>query len=432
MPDTPVTHLHAMPARKTVLDNGVRILTLDMPHVRSVSMGIWVNIGSRNESDAENGLSHFIEHMIFKGTEKRSAFDIARAFDAIGGYSNAFTSMETTCFHARVMDSHSETMIDILTDIFLNPAFSREDIERERPVILQEIGMVEDTPDEYVHMLAGETFWGGHPLGRSILGSRENIFRFDSQTLRQFFNTAYSPSKTLIAAAGRIDHDRLVDRIGPLFDRPAAEHIRPASPPPPARSRMDIFEKDLEQAHICINASGLPISHDKRYTLSMLNTLLGGNMSSRLFQSIREQRGLAYSVYSFVSSYLDAGMFGVYAGVDSANAPETITLILEELARIKHDPPDMTDMKNAREYTKGSLLLSSESNDNQMVRLAQSEFYFGRATSMDEIFSQIDSVTPEDIQNLACELFQPDQVSLTLLGPAGDRSAIEGAFHPSV
>ncbi|MFZ3044929.1 MAG: pitrilysin family protein [Desulfatirhabdiaceae bacterium] len=418
-------------AKKTVLDNGVRILTRDMPHVRSVSMGIWVNMGSRDESDTENGLSHFIEHMIFKGTEKRSAFDIARAFDAIGGYTNAFTSMENTCFHARVMDSHSETMIDILTDIFLNPAFSPENIERERPVILQEIGMVEDTPDEYVHMLAGETFWGGHPLGRSILGSRENIFRFDSDKLRQFFKTAYTPSRTLIAAAGHIDHDQLVDRIGPLFDRAVSEPTVDNVPPSLVQSRMDIHEKDLEQAHICISARGLAITDEKRYTLSMLNTLLGGNMSSRLFQSIREQRGLAYSVYSFVSSYSDAGMFGVYAGVDSANVSETINLILQELQRIKKEAPDLNDMKNAREFTKGSLLLSSESNDNQMVRLAQGEFYFGRSTSMDEIFSEIDSVTSTDIQNLAQELFQPDHVSLTLLGPVFDRSAIDGAFQVS-
>jgi predicted Zn-dependent peptidase len=396
--------------------------------MHSVSMGIWVNAGARDESDAENGLSHFIEHMIFKGTPTRSAYDIARAFDAIGGYSNAFTSMETTCFHARVMDSHLDIMTDILSDIFLNSLFAQEEIDRERPVILQEIGMVEDTPEEYAHLMAGRTFWGDHPLGRSILGTRENLVRYDTPLLHQFFRSAYTPSRTVVAAAGRIDHNSLVDRIAPRFLKPGADPPLNRPPLPRPGSRIDLHPKNLEQAHVCITAPGLPITDDRRYVLNMLHTMLGGNMSSRLFQTIREQRGLAYSVYSFVSSFSDAGMFGVYAAVDPDNVAESIDLILRELHRIQKETPGTEDLSTAREYLKGNLLLSSESNDSQMVRLAQGEIYFGRYTPIEEIWNAIDAVTAEDIRSLAGDLFQQHQLSLTLLGPEPDSSAVTGFF----
>ena len=323
---------------KTLLSNGVRILSQRMPHVQSVSMGVWVNIGSRDETDAENGLSHFIEHMMFKGTQKRSAFEIAKAFDAIGGYTNAFTSMENTCYHAKVMANHLDTMSEILTDIFLNSLFDDAEIEKERPVIFQEIGMLEDTPDEYVHQLAARSFWGDNPLGRSILGTHDNILQFDSKNIRSFFERLYQPDRIVVTAVGNIAHDRLVDLARPAFEAIRTGNPIPARGIPQGHFNVEIHPKDLEQAHICLNSRGLSTTDPRRYVLSLMNTILGGNMSSRLFQQIREQRGLAYSVYSFVSSFVDTGMSGAYAGVDPVHAFETVELILNTLQSLKDSP----------------------------------------------------------------------------------------------
>jgi predicted Zn-dependent peptidase len=410
---------------KTVLSNGVRILSQKMPHVQSISMGVWVGVGSRDETDAENGLSHFIEHMIFKGTRKRSAYEIAKAFDAIGGYTNAFTSMENTCYHAKVMVNHLETMSEILMDIFLNSLFDEEEIEKERPVIFQEIGMQEDTPDEYVHQLAARAFWGEDPLGRSILGTRENILQFDSNAIRRFFENRYRPDRIVVTAVGHIDHQRLVDVVRPSF-----ETIQPGTPQPDRTAPLGHFHvglhpKDLEQVHICLNARGISTTNPKRYVSSLMNTLLGGNMSSRLFQEIREQRGLAYSVYSFVSAFMDAGMLGAYAGVDPDRTFETVDLMLKTLDSLTDRPVTDEELQHAKEFTKGNLLMASESTENQMVRLAQGEFHFGRYTPLQEILDGIDRVTPADICNFAAETFVRNQMTLTLHGPVADISPFE-------
>ena len=410
---------------KTLLSNGVRILSQRMPHVQSVSMGVWVNIGSRDETDAENGLSHFIEHMMFKGTQKRSAFEIAKAFDAIGGYTNAFTSMENTCYHAKVMANHLETMSEILTDIFLNSLFDDAEIEKERPVIFQEIGMLEDTPDEYVHQLAARSFWGDNPLGRSILGTHDNILQFDSKNIRSFFERLYQPDRIVVTAVGNIEHDRLVDLARPAFEAIQTGNPIPARGIPQGHFNVGIHPKDLEQAHICLNARGLPTTDPRRYVSSLMNTILGGNMSSRLFQQIREQRGLAYSVYSFVSSFVDTGMSGAYAGVDPVHAFETVDLILNTLQSLKDSPVTEDELQHAKEFTKGNLLMASESNENQMARLAQGEFHFGRYTQLKEILDEIDRVTPANIRMLAEEIFQKNQMTLTLHGPVPETSQFE-------
>ena len=410
---------------KTTLSNGVRILSQKMPHVQSVSMGVWVSIGSRDESDAENGLSHFIEHMIFKGTQKRSAFEIAKAFDAIGGYTNAFTSMENTCYHAKVMANHLETMSEILTDIFLNSLFDEVEIEKERPVIFQEIGMMEDTPDEYVHHLAARSFWGEYPLGRSILGTRDNILKFDSKTIRSFFERLYQPDRIMVTAVGDIEHDHLLELARPAFEAVKSGSPIPGRGVPQGHFRVGIHPKDLEQVHICLNAQGLSTTDPRRYVSSLMNTILGGNMSSRLFQQIREQRGLAYSVYSYVSSFVDAGMVGAYAGVDPAQAFETVTLILSTLQGLKDSPVSEEELQHAKEFTKGNLLMASESNENQMARLAQGEFHYGRYTQLQEILDGIDRVTPADIQVLAAEIFVNRKMTLTLHGPVAEASQFE-------
>lgn len=404
--------------KKTTLPNGVRIITSKIPHVRSVSMGVWVNVGARDESPEENGLSHFIEHMIFKGTEKRSAFQIAKEFDAIGGQTNAFTSMETTCYHARVIDSHVDTMVDILADIFLNSTFDPQEVERERPVICQEIGMVEDSPEEYVHVLAGTDFWGDNPLGRSILGSRDTIGGFGTERIRAFFRRFYHPEQIVVSAAGNIDHEHFVDLLGGPFaaiqSSPAHLPVRQASS---GRSALSVHAKPLEQVHLCFSTRGVSLKGEERFALSLLNSLLGGNMSSRLFQEIRERRGLAYSVYSYTASYVDAGMFGVYAAVEPDKAIETARLVAHNLSAVKASPVSSAELRDAKEYAKGCLLLASESTDNQMVRIAQNELIFGRYVPMETVLQRLEAVTPEDILALSNALFQGDQIALTVLGP---------------
>lgn len=388
-----------------------------MPHVRSVSMGVWVDVGARDESDDQSGLSHFIEHMIFKGTSRRSAYQIAKEFDAIGGHTNAFTSMENTCYHARVMDSHLETMVDILSDIFLNSIFHPEEVERERPVILQEVGMVEDTPEEYLHVLAGRNYWGEHPLGRSILGSRENILGFSAQTIKAFFRRFYHPERIVVAVAGNVAHDRIVDLVGPTFATIHNGQPLPERTTPQVHPRNKTHKRRLEQVHVCLTAPGIAVTDPRRFAFSLLNTILGGNMSSRLFQEIREKRGLAYSVYSFMMSHVDSGMFGVYAGVGAENVAQTIDLIRQDLERLLSAPVSAEELRDAKEYTKGNLLLSDEGVDNQMVRIAQNEIHFGRYIPLEDVVQKIDAVKAEEIQSLARDLFQPEQSAWTLLGP---------------
>ncbi len=417
------------PVDKTVLNNGIRILTKKMLHTRSVSMGVWVNVGARDETLDESGLSHFIEHMIFKGTRKRTAFQIAKEFDAIGGHTNAFTTMENTCYHAKVMDTHTETMVDILSDIFLNSIFDSQEIERERPVILQEIGMVEDSPDEYVHVLSSRNFWGDNPLGRSILGNPENIIRFNSNTIKSFFQRLYQPNRIIISVAGNIDHRRIIDLIGPTFESIQSGNSFPNRIAPEGRTLVDVNYRKLEQVHICLSTKGLSIGDPRRYAFSLLNTILGGNMSSRLFQEIREKRGLAYAVYSFISSHVDTGMFGVYLGVDPKRAHETTELILSEIRKLKNEKVDSPELKGAKEYTKGSLMIAAESNDNQMVRTAQNEIHFGRDIALQEVLDNIERVTREEILHLANDIFQKEQMVLTMLGPLNKKKVFEELLY---
>jgi predicted Zn-dependent peptidase len=419
-------------ASKTELNNGVKIITKQMPYVRSVTMGIWVNAGSRDETLAENGLSHLIEHLIFKGTEKRTAFQIAKEFDDIGGQTNAFTTMENTCFHAKVMDSHLETMVEVMSDIFLNSLFDETEVIKERPVILQEIGMVEDSPDEYIHVLSGKHFWGDHPLGRSILGTRENILRFDAETIRLFFQRLYQPDRIIISASGNVDHQKFVDLIGPAFESIRKADEFPERKTPTGNTNVNLHARKLEQTHICIGVNGLSTGHPLRYGFSLMSTLLGGNMSSRLFQDIREKRGLAYTVYSFVSTHVDSGMFGAYAAVDPARAVETARLLVNHMHRLKEHRVHESELRGAKEYIKGNLLLSSESSENQMVRLAQNEMHFQRQVPLQEVVEKIDAVTPDDIQDIADSLFSNSKTSLTVLGRIKDKTVYENILNPLI
>lgn len=413
-------------ANKTTLANGVRILTAHMPYVHSVSMGVWVTMGARDESARESGLSHFLEHMLFKGTRKRSAHQIAKAFDAIGGHSNAFTSHENTCYYAKVIDSHLDRMVDILADIVLNSIFDPQEVENERPVILQEIGMVDDLPEDYLHQTAVSRFWPNHPLGRPILGPRENVAAFDAAAIEHFFRRVYQAQRVVIAAAGNLEHHRFVDQVAPFFEQiPGNGKPQPLRRPPQPAFGVDLISRPQEQTHLCLITPGVSSADPRRYSFSLLNTIFGGNMSSRLAHEVREKRGLAYSIYSFASPYHDTGLFGVYAGVDSENACKTVDLILQAMDDLKKTPIDEEELQQAKEFTKGNLLLASENNDNQMVRLAHNEMLFGRHIGTNEVLAAIDAVSAAQLSSLAASLMDRSRMRLTVLGPVADDAALQ-------
>ncbi|MBW2622055.1 MAG: insulinase family protein [Deltaproteobacteria bacterium] len=412
--------------KKTIFDNGLCVVTESIPHVKSVSLGIWVNIGSRDEKDSEAGLSHFLEHMLFKGTSTRSALDIAKEFDQVGGMANAFTSKENTCFHARVMSGHLARLTDLLADIFLNSTLASEDIDRERQVILQEISMVEDTPDENVHVLFNQNFWSGDPLGRSVLGMVETVGGFEREDLTQYLKRFYLPSKIVIAAAGDLEHDSFLDLIRPFFEALPSTEDGLVRIPPEVREATCITHKNLEQVHLCLGTPFTTTVDEKRYAGAVLNTLLGGNMSSRLFQEVRENRGLAYSIYSFISNYADAGLLGIYAGVSPEQATEAIELIVAELKKIKRGEVSESEIRSAQEYLKGGIVLSLDNIDNLMIHLAKNEITFGERITYESILTAIDKVTLEQIVELVNIYFGEDSLSLTALGPWRGEEVPEG------
>ncbi len=403
--------------RKTVLDNGIRVITEQIPYLRSVSIGIWVATGSRDEHPRENGISHFIEHLLFKGTEKRTAFDIAKEIDSVGGTLNAFTGREYTCFYAKVIDKNLPLAIDLLSDIFLHSLMDLKDVEKERMVILQEIKMVEDTPDDYIHDLFNRVYWGEHPLGFPIYGTSELVQSFHRDQLYQFFRHNYPPDRIIICAAGNLVHHEVVDLIDATFGQILKSgNPRTRSKPDPI-STTNIRKRDLEQVHFCLGTRGLQYDHSLRYTSYVLNTVLGGGMSSRLFQEIRENRGLAYSVYSYLPTYIDAGLVVVYAGTNESSFQEVIELILKEFDRLKKEPLKNGELETAKEQLKGNLLLSLESSDNLMTRLAKNEIYFQTHLPVEMILKGISEVKEETVQQLANDIFDQRFFCLTVLGP---------------
>ncbi len=394
----------------------MRVVTEWIPHLHSVSMGIWLNLGSRDEQDNESGLTHFIEHMLFKGTEKRSAREIAKELDAVGGMSNAFTSKENTCFHAKVLDTHLPLVVDILSDIFLHSVFAHAEVEREREVILQEINMVEDTPDEYVHILFSQSFWDGNPLARPIFGNVQTVLSFSREMILGYLERGYQPDRIVLSAAGNVNHQEFLKLVGPAF-RNIERHSHALNRKPPSiSSRVDLYPRDLEQIHLCLGARGTSLVEEERYCCTILNVILGGSMSSRLFQEVRERRGLAYSIYSFLSSHTDAGMVGIYGAVRPDNIKKTLELIRHELRRFKREPIGDTELRAAKEHIKGGIYLAAENTDNRMSRLAKNEIIFGRFVPYEEIEAGLEQVTVEDVQALAQQIFRPEAMSLVLLG----------------
>lgn len=404
---------------KTVLPNGIRIITEALPHSKVVSVGVWIDVGSRDEHDLNSGSAHFVEHMLFKGTGKRSAQEIAREFDVLGGSANAFTTRENTCLHATVMDSNLPVLVDLFTDLLADSLFSDEEIERERQVILQEIHMVEDMPDDHIHDLFAALLWGMHPLGKTILGSHEIVAAMDSRKLRDYVQKYYSTGKIVVAAAGNLAHDAFVSLWQKAFDKfsqtsdPALDRNAPLHLP----SSHRIYAKPLEQAHILLGAYGLSVVDADRFGYLLLNVLLGGNMSSRLFQEIREKRGLAYSIYSYISSYCDSGYLAIYLGVDRESVAESLALIANEISLLQSIPVSGTELANAKDFVKSSMFLSMENMEAIMTRIARNELSFGKYISLAEVIDAIDHVTGDDILRLSRKVFGRQELTVAGLGP---------------
>jgi predicted Zn-dependent peptidase len=403
--------------RKTTLPSGVRVITESMPHVRSASLGIWADVGSSAERPEQRGVSHLIEHMLFKGTERRTARAIAETMDAVGGNLNAFTDKETTCYYAKVIDHHVPLAVDVLADMFLNSVFDPAELAKEQKVVLEEIRMYDDSPDEMIHDLFVSTMWSGSNLGEPTIGYAETVAALSRDDLKAHLHDRYAPNTVVVAAAGHVDHDEIVE----LFEHAFTSFSGFAAPPVPERPRPNpatrVKKKDTEQAYVVLGTRGLASRDERRYVGSVLDTILGGGMSSRLFQEVRERRGLAYSVYSFQQGYRDAGLFGVSAGTAPSSVQECVDVIVDELLKMAAEGPTPDEMALAREHIKGSLTLSLESSSSRMLRLGRSEFNLGRQMSIEEIEASVDAVTRDAVVELASELFVPENLGLCVLGP---------------
>jgi len=413
------------------LDNGVRIISECMSGVPSVTVGIWVENGSRYELSEQAGISHYLEHLFFKGTAQRTAAQIAEAVDAVGGVLNAFTGKEYTCYYAKVLAEHLPIAEEILADIFLHSRFDPEEIERERSVVVQEILQVEDTPDDYVHELFNLQFWPAHPLSYPVCGRVDTVQRFQRQDFLDFIEARYLPDRLIVTAAGNLDHDRLVEwaarRFGSLQGR--AEVID-GTPPIASRSVFHC-DKALEQVHLCIGTPGVAQAAAERYAAYLLNTALGGGMSSRLFQEVREKRGRAYAVYSFLSSYLDAGYLGIYIGTSAEWVEEVVAIVLRELATLKREGLRAGELARVKNQLKGNLLLGLETSDNRMSRIAKNEIYFGADISPAQVAARIDATTNDEIVQLARQLLRTEVMAVTMLGDLKGRTLGDGLLNPA-
>ncbi len=416
--------------QKTVLPNGIRIVTEEIPYVRSVSVGVWIDVGSRDERESSNGISHFLEHMVFKGTRRFTAQGIARSLESVGGYLNAFTTKEQTCFYARTLDSYLAKAIDVLSDLVLHPVFEPKEMEKEKRVILEELKNIEDDPDDLIHDYLDKSVYERHPLGYPIIGKAENISNFTKTDLLRYTEAHYTPDRLVIAAAGNLTHDTVVRLIERSFRsrRRAVRSPKRLRGPKSMTSRKEVFERAVTQAHICMGTLGCGAKSRQRYPLLVLNSLLGEGMSSRLFQNIREKYGFAYNVYSFANFMSDTGNFGMYIGTDEHNIDTSIGLIHRELAKLRRQPVGPGEIKRAKAQLKGSMMLGLESMSNRMMRLGSGEILYGDFLSLDTILKGIDDVRQEDVSSLAGTLLDPQNFSTVIFKP-GKKAA---APYPAV
>ena len=408
--------------RKTVLDNGIRVVSETIPHVRSVSIGVWADVGSRDESHASNGISHFLEHMVFKGTKKRSVRDIAQSVESVGGYLNAFTTKEQTCFYARVLDANVGKAMDVLSDIVLNATFRQKELEKEKLVVIEELRNAEDDPEDIIHDYFEKAIFPSHSLGYPIIGTEDNLRRFRRGDLRSHLTEHYVPPRMVIAGAGHITHEQLVKLVERYFSRtPANGRNHRKRVPGPTRGEKGStveYARPISQAHVCLGTLGYSIRHRDRYPLLLLNALLGEGMSSRLYQTVREKHGLAYSVYSFVNMLSDTGVFGAYVGTDRKNVEHAIDLVRNEFSRLRTKPVSRAELDRTKSQIKGTMMLGLENMSGRMIRLGSGELYFESYITLDSILKRIDEVTPDAIQRVANDLFVDNSFTTVVIRPS--------------
>ena len=405
--------------KKTLLPNGVRIITEEIEHVRSAAIGLWVGAGSRDEREGFEGISHFIEHMFFKGTEHRSARALAESLEAVGGQLNAFTTKEYTCYYAKILDEDLDLAIDVLSDMFFSSLFDEKEIEKEKNVVIEEIKMYEDSPDELIHDVFSEHVWNDHPLGKPILGTEESIRSLSRDKIMHFLTEHYAPDNVVISVAGKINHEDVVAKLSPHFGTFKRGGRRVLEETPNGHTIEKYQKKDTEQMHIILGVPGLGQDDEDIYAMHIFNNILGGGLSSRLFQEIREQRGLAYSVYSYHSTYVDTGLFAIYAGTSPKNTQEVIACILKELMEMKNKGISAEELVRTKAQIKGGLYLGLEAVSSRMSRLGKTELTYNRVLSPEEVVEKLERVTLEDVLRLIGRLWQKNKISIMTLGPAG-------------
>ena len=414
--------------KKSVLDNGITVVTESIPYYSTVSIGIWWKAGSRYETSGNNGICHFIEHMLFKGTARRTAYDIAREIDAIGGSINAFTGREYTCLYVRILRKDLDIALDIMSDMHLNSLFNEDDIEKERYVINQEIKMVEDSPEEYIYDMFNASYYKGHALGMPILGTEKSVRSLELDAVKNYFKDHYGPENTIITISGRVNHEACVEDIRRYFSGMSngSAHRKLIAPEPTIG--IDIYEKELEHVYMCIGTDGVSQVDRRRYMLYILNAIMGGSMSSHLFQEIREKRGLVYSIYSYVNCYHDSGTFGISTSSSLEYITEVLGLIKDEIIRVRNEGITDAELSFSKEHIKGNLFIALEGSETRMGRLAKNEIYFGSYIPLKETLHEIDSIKKSDVATIAREIFNdPNEISLTILGNV-DRKKVEAVW----
>jgi predicted Zn-dependent peptidase len=418
------THAQKLPDshyEKTILSNGIRIVTEEIPHVRSVTIGAWVTVGSRDESESNNGITHFVEHMVFKGTRRYKAHQIAQSLESVGGYLNAFTTKENTCFYARILDHHLPKAIDVLSDLVFHPTFDRKEMEKEKGVVIEEIKNIEDNPDDLIHDYFENAVFRKHPLGMPIIGTRRNIANFTREDLHRYHAQYYAPHRLVIAAAGNLKHEKVVTMVEKYFRSRSNENgqfQRAQGPKSVHSNKVEVYEKPITQAHVCLGTVGYSVKSRFRYPVLVLNSLLGEGMSSRLFQTIREKHGYAYTVFSFTNFLSDTGNFGVYIGTDASKVDHAIELVFKEFQNVKTKRVSTAELKRTKEQLKGSMMLGLESMSSRMMRLGSGEINFGKYTPIDEILHEIDAVGADEVNSVANRLLDENKFSTIIFKPA--------------
>ncbi len=413
---------------KTVMPDGLRIISESIPTMRSISIGLWVDVGSRDEPRGIEGVSHFIEHMVFKGTTARNAQQIAAYLESVGGILNAFTSREQTCFYAKIIDEHLPRAVDVIADLVFNGVIDKDDIEKEKNIVIDEINEVNDTPSDLIHDIFAQTIFGKHPLGKPIMGSVDSVRGLTREKIIGYLKANYQPKRMIVAASGNLKHAELVRLVKKYIpNRPNGELATPKREVPKLKTGFSVTYRKTNQTHICIGAPAIKFTHRGRGPLLLLNSIMGGGMSSKLFQKIREEMGMAYTIFSYLDFFMDAGVIGVYLSTDRKKAPRAINTVLKEIEKFKEIKLPESEIQSAKEQLKGSLVLGLENTSNRMNRMAKHELLVNKYISVDETIAEINMITASQVRDLANRLFDRDKFSLAVLGPVNKKN-LENAF----